>query len=56
MKIKTLKTKINELPDEWQVLKVHIETVNTHGYPQTIEFDIKKNNLIIKKDENDKKN
>jgi hypothetical protein len=56
MRMKHLKSKILELPDEWQVTKVLIETVNKHGYSQKIEFDIKKNDITIKSKTNEKNN
>lgn len=51
MKMKTLKTKILELPDNIQVTKVFIEGLNKHGELQSIEFDISKNKLVGKLEE-----
>jgi len=44
--MKSLKQKILELPDNLQVTKVHIETINKHGENGTIEFEMSKNDLI----------
>jgi hypothetical protein len=50
MKMKNLKAKINDLPDSLIVTKVYIKTLNKHGESQTIEFEMSKNDLIIKKE------
>lgn len=45
MRMKTLKKKLEDLPDSLQVVKVFIEVVNKHGENQTIEFVICNNDL-----------
>lgn len=47
MIMKTLKKKLEDMPDSLQVVKVHIETVNKHGENQTIEFEMNKNDLKL---------
>jgi hypothetical protein len=47
MNVENLKERINELPASLIVTKVHIETINKHGLPLTIEYTREVDELAI---------
>jgi hypothetical protein len=49
MKVKNLKARINEMPDNATVTKVHIETINKFGERELIEFEVSDKDLTINK-------
>jgi hypothetical protein len=55
MTIKTLKSKLQEIPDCLTITKVHIRTRNEFGMMQNIDYDSATDELTIKIKKNVKK-